>query len=204
MRAGRVSEVTFRNVPSFVYLQEGKIEVPGLGSVQFDIAFGGAFYALVNAHSLGLSLTTESFIALIDAGRRIKHAIAAAVDVSHPYEQELSFLYGVIFTGPPLEAHHHSRNVCIFAEREVDRSATGSGVSARAALHYARGELALNKTLTIESILGSTMSVKATEAVKFGPYDAIVPEVGGSAFVTGRNEFFFDPVDPFKGGFILR
>jgi proline racemase len=154
--------VTFRNVPSFVYLKDGEIEVPGMACVQFDIAYGGAFYALVDAHSLGLSLTSENFIALIDAGRRIKHAIAGALDVSHPYEKDLSFLYGVIFTGPPLETHHHSRNVCIFAEGEVDRSATGSGVSARAALHYARGDLELNQTIIIESILGSTMSVTAS------------------------------------------
>ena len=204
MRAGRVSDVTFRNVPSFVYLKDGKIEIPCLGCVQFDIAYGGAFYALVDAQSLGLSLTAENFIALIAAGRQIKQALAQAIDVSHPYETDLSFLYGVIFTGLPLEAHHHSRNVCIFAEGEVDRSATGSGVSARAALHYARGDLQLNQTIIIESILGSTMSVKATEAVKFGAYDALVPEVGGSAFVTGRNEFFFDPADPFSHGFIFR
>jgi trans-L-3-hydroxyproline dehydratase len=204
MRAGRVTDVTFRNVPSFVYLEDGEIEVPGMACVQFDVAYGGAFYALVDAHSLGLSLTAKNFIALIDAGRRIKHAIAGALDVSHPYEKDLSFLYGVIFTGPPLEPHHHSRNVCIFAEGEVDRSATGSGVSARAALHYAHGELELNQTIIIESILGSTMSVTATEALKFGDYDAVVPEVGGSAFVTGRNEFFFDPTDPLRHGFIFR
>jgi len=193
---GRVIDVTFRNVPSFVYLKDGEIEVPDLGRVRFDIAYGGAFYALVDARSLGLSLTSADFHLLIEAGRRIKRAVAQSIEVKHPFEEELSFLYGVIFTGQALESHHHSRNACIFAEGEVDRSATGSGVSARAALHHARGDLELNRTIIIESILGSTMSVKATEVVKFGTYDAVVPEVGGSAFVTGRNEFFFDPVDP--------
>jgi trans-L-3-hydroxyproline dehydratase len=94
--------------------------------------------------------------------------------------------------------------VCIFAEGEVDRSATGSGVSARAALHYARGTLRLNEKITIESILGSTMTAQAVEATKFGPYDAVIPEVGGTASIIGRNEFYFDPEDPFKEGFILR
>jgi proline racemase len=201
---GRVIDVTFRNVPSFVYLKDGEIEVPDLGRVRFDIAYGGAFYALVDARSLGLSLTSADFHLLIEAGRRIKRAVAQSIEVKHPFEEELSFLYGVIFTGQALESHHHSRNACIFAEGEVDRSATGSGVSARAALHHARGDLELNRTIIIESILGSTMSVKATEVVKFGTYDAVVPEVGGSAFVTGRNEFFFDPVDPLKHGFIFR
>jgi trans-L-3-hydroxyproline dehydratase len=94
--------------------------------------------------------------------------------------------------------------VCIFAEGELDRSATGSGVSARAALHHAKGELQVNERVTIESILGSTMSVEVVELAKFGPYDAVIPEVSGSASVIGRNEFYFDPDDPFVKGFIFR
>jgi len=141
---------------------------------------------------------------LIDYGRRIKHAVMENFSIEHPFEQELSFLYGAIFTGPALEPGHHSRNVCIFADGEVDRSATGSGVSARAALHYAKGELRLNQKITIESIIGSTMTVQAAEATKFGPYDAVVPEVSGTAAIIGRNEFYFDPDDSFSLGFLLR
>jgi trans-L-3-hydroxyproline dehydratase len=124
--------------------------------------------------------------------------------ITHPTEADLSFLYGTIFTAPPLDRAHHSRNVCIFADGELDRSATGSGVSARAALHFANGELAVNERITIESILGSTMSVKAVEVTKFGPYDAVIPEVSGTASIIGRNEFYFDPDDPFRTGFIFR
>jgi proline racemase len=127
-----------------------------------------------------------------------------AFNVEHPFEKDLSFLYGTIFTGPAQQQGHHSRNVCVFANGEVDRSATGSGVSARAALHHAKGELRLSEEITIESILGSTMTVRAVEQTKYGPYAAIVPEVGGTAFVTGRSEFYFDPDDPFLNGFILR
>jgi proline racemase len=204
MQSGKACDVTFRNVPSFVYRKDGEIEVPGLGRVPFAIAYGGAFYALVEARTVGLVLTAEHLTSLIQAGRQIKKAIAGAMEISHPYESDLSFLYGVIFTGPPVEPSHHSRNVCIFAEGEVDRSATGSGVSARAALHYAQGRLALNETIIIESILGTTMSVKAAEETSFGSYTAVVPEVGGAAFVTGRNEFCFDPADPLKRGFMFR
>ena len=85
-----------------------------------------------------------------------------------------------------------------------DRSATGSGVSARAAIHFAKGELDLNERVTIESIVGSTMSVKVAEVTKFGPYDAVIPEVSGTASITGRHEFCFDPEDPFRNGFIFR
>jgi proline racemase len=124
--------------------------------------------------------------------------------ITHPFEEDLSFLYGPIFTGSPLNAKNHSRNVCIFAEGELDRSATGSGVSARAALHFAKGELGFNERITIESILGSTMSVKVVDFTTFGPYDAVTPEVSGTASFTGRNEFYLDPEDPFRNGFILR
>lgn len=201
---GRVRESSFRNVPSFLYLQDQQIEVPGVGTVRFDVAYGGAFYAFVEAAPLHLSLTANDYPRLIDYGRRIKNSVAKSFSITHPFENDLSFLYGTIFIGPAEQPDHHSRNVCIFAEGEVDRSPTGTGVSARAALHYAKGELQLNQKITIESILGSLMTVRAVEVTKFGPYDAVIPEVSGSASITGRNEFYFDPEDPFREGFILR
>jgi len=201
---GRVVQAAFRNVPSFLYQRDQVISVAGLGRVKFDIAYGGAFYAIVDAVPLGLSLDASSYPALIDAGRKIKHAVMQALPIEHPFEPELSFLYGTIFTGPAREPQHHSRNVCVFAEGEVDRSATGSGVSARAALHHAKGELGLHEKITIESILGSTMTVQVVERTTFGPHDAIIPEVSGSAHVTGRNEFWFDADDGLNRGFIFR
>lgn len=204
MESGKVKWVIFRNVPSFLYLREHEVDVPGLGLVKFDVAYGGAFYAIVEAQQLGLALTSGEFNRLIDHGRRIKQAVTASFAIEHPFEPELSFLYGTIFTGPAHAAGHHSRNVCIFAEGEVDRSPTGSGVSARAALHHAKGELALAEKITIESILGSTMTVQAVERVEFGPHVAVIPEVGGTAHITGRSEFYFDPADPLARGFIFR
>jgi proline racemase len=204
MENGKVQEVSFRNVPSFLYLRDQQIAVPDLGQVRFDIAYGGAFYAFVEAAPLGLSLTPKYYNQLIDYGRRIKQAVMTHCSIEHPFEEDLSFLYGTIFIGPALEPGHHSRNVCIFAEGELDRSATGTGVSARAALHHAKGELRLNEKITIESILGSTMTVSAVAVTKFGPYEAVVPEVSGTASIIGRNEFYFDPEDPFGHGFIFR
>ena len=201
---GIVRESSFRNVPSFLYLEDQQVEVPGIGAVRFDVAYGGAFYAFVQAEPLGLSLTAKDYSRLIDYGRRIKNSVMQNFSIAHPFEHDLSFLYGTIFTGPAQQTGHHSRNVCIFAEGEVDRSPTGTGVSARAALHYAKGELQLHQEITIESILGSLMTVRAVEVTKFGPYDAVIPEVSGTASITGRNEFYFDPEDPFREGFILR
>lgn len=201
---GKVISSSFRNVPSFLYLRDQQVDVPGLGVMTFDVAYGGAFYAFVYSSALDLRLRADDFHKLIDYGRRIKIAVMNQFPVKHPFEDELSFLYGTIFTGPPIDPANHSRNVCIFADGEVDRSSTGSGVSARAALHHAKGELGLNEAITIESIVGSTMSVRVVELTKFGPYDAVVPEVGGTASITGRNEFYFDPDDPFRDGFILR
>ena len=201
---GRVTETSFQNVPSFLYLRDQRVEVKGIGAVEFDIAYGGAFYAFVDAEVVGLKLEPENFNRIIDYGRQIKHAVMTKFSITHPFEPDLSFLYGTIFTGPPRDPSHHSRNVCIFADGELDRSATGSGVSARAALHFAKGELGLNERITIESILGSTMSVKVVEVTKFGPHDAVIPEVSGTASIVGRNEFYFDPEDPFRAGFIFR
>jgi proline racemase len=204
MNGDRVRHASFRNVPSFAYRRDEHVDVPGLGRVRFDLAYGGAFYAIVEAAPLGLALEPNEFNRLIDIGRRIKHAVMAATPIEHPFESDLGFLYGTIFTGPAQAASHHSRNVCIFADGEVDRSPTGSGVSARAALHYARGELALNAPITIESILGSTMTVRAVETTTFGPHVAIVPEVRGTAHIAGRNELYLDPEDSLGKGFNFR
>jgi proline racemase len=201
---GHVAEASFQNVPSFLYLREGQVEVPGIGLVEFDVAYGGAFYAFVRAEAAGLTLEPEHFNRIIDYGRRIKHAVMAQFEITHPFEPDLSFLYGTIFTGPPRDQLHHSRNVCIFADGELDRSATGSGVSARAALHFAKGELGLNERIVIESIIGSTMSVRVVDTTNFGPHDAVIPEVSGTASIIGRNEFYFDPDDPLRAGFIFR
>lgn len=201
---GEVRCTSFRNVPSFLYLRDREVDVPGLGRIRLDVAYGGAFYALVAAEPLGLRLTPDCVNDLIDHGRRIKHAASASFPITHPFEDDLSFLYGTIFTGPAVTSGHHSRNVCIFADGEVDRSATGSGVSARAALHHAKGELRLGDSITIESILGTTMTVAAVERTTFGPYDAVIPEVSGTASVTGRHEFYFDPKDPLGRGFLFR
>jgi trans-L-3-hydroxyproline dehydratase len=201
---GQVQSVYFRNVPSFVAALDETIHVPGLGQVRYDLAFGGAFYAYVQAEEVGLNCTPENYRALIEKGMMIKRAIMAKGAIQHPFEPDLSFLYGTIFIGPPLGKGADSRNVCVFAEGEVDRSPTGTGVSGRMAIHYARGEINLNQPMVIESIIGSRFTGQAVGTTNFGPYTAVIPEVEGTAHITGRHEFVIDPDDPLQKGFILR
>ncbi len=204
LKDGKVIDVSFLNVPSFLYLSDKKVDVEGIGKVNFDVAYGGAFYAFCQADELGLVLDGSNYNKLIDYGKRIKSAVIKNFEIKHPFEDDLSFLYGTIFIGEPRNPNHHSRNVCIFAEGEVDRSATGSGVSARAGLHFAKNEMVLGEKYTIESILGTSMDVRIIKTTKYGTYDAVIPEVSGSAYITGQNEFYFDPNDPLKNGFIFR
>lgn len=204
LAGSRVRRVRFLNVPSFVVDLDQTVDVPGHGTVIYDLAFGGAFYAYVQAESVGLSCTLADFRAQIETATQIKRAIVASREISHPFETDLSFLYGVVFVGPAESADAHSRNVCVFAEGEVDRSPTGTSVSARLAVHHARGDVQVGETIAIESLIGSRFEGLVAETTTFGPHEAVIPEVAGSAHITGRHEFLIDPDDPLREGFILR
>ena len=204
MKNGIVESIYFHNVPSFVLAMNERISVPSLGDIKYDIAFGGAFYAFVNADELKIELCESNYRELIEKGMAIKKAVSENYKISHPFEEELSFLYGTIFIGKPIGEGVDSRNVCIFAEGEVDRSPTGTGVSARMALHNERGELKANEPMVIESIIGSTFKGSVHEVTAYGPVEAVIPQVEGNAFITGKHEFLIDPEDPLKKGFILR
>jgi len=204
--ASRVERVSFRNVPSFVYAEDVALDLPEFGSVTTDIAFGGAFYAVLPAARVGLTVTPEQTAKLVEAGEAIKRAVNATLAIQHPDDPDLGFLYGTILTGPPEDPAHHSRNICVFANAEVDRSPTGTGVSARLALHFARGELAEGESIAIESILGadSVFTGRVVGHDRAGTFDAIIPEVSGQAFITGRSEFRLDPEDVLGRGFLVR
>jgi trans-L-3-hydroxyproline dehydratase len=207
--ADRVTGVRFENVPSFVLELGARVEVPGYGNILYDLAYGGAFYAYVDVAAVGLTTLPAEVEDLIRAGRAIKRAVMAAREVPHPFEADLSFLYGTIFVGPPHETKAgaepaHSSNVCIFAEGEVDRSPTGTGVSGRLAILHARGELFLDQPIVVESILGTCFTGRILQETLFGHHTAIIPEIAGQAFITGRHEFLIDPEDPLKKGFIFR
>jgi trans-L-3-hydroxyproline dehydratase len=201
---GRVRSVAFRNVPSFLLEPNLRVTVPGLGEVRCDIAYGGAFYAYVDADHLGLALEPAQYRTIIDSGMRIKRAVIDAYTIDHPAgASDLDFLYGVIFVSMRTGGLH-SRNVCVFADGEVDRSPTGTGVSGRAAIHHARGELTEGEPITIESVIGTRFEVRVVETTTIGETPAVIPEVTGSAHLTGRHEFLADPDDPLPRGFLLR
>jgi len=202
---GHVERVSFLNVPSYVYARNLEIELAPEQRIAVDIAFGGAFYAIVPAAAVGLLVMPEQTAQLVAAGEAIKRAMNIALPIQHPTEADLSFLYGTILTGPAESPEHHSRNICVFANAEVDRSPTGTGVSARLALHHAKGEIVDGQPIAIESILGSasTFSGRVAGRAQVGRFPAVVPEVSGTAFITGRHEFSISPHDRVGQGFLL-
>jgi trans-L-3-hydroxyproline dehydratase len=203
--AGRVERVSFLNVPSFLYARDVSISVAGIGELVSDIVFGGAFYAVLPAERLGVELTPSNRSELVEGAERVKRAVNESIEIVHPSEPDLGFLYGTILTGPPEDPSHHSRHICVFANAEVDRSPTGTGVSGRVAQLYVRGEIALGEEIAVESILGhsSVFRGRAVEMTRVGSHDAVVPEVSGTAYMTGRSEFVVDPRDTLGGGFLL-
>ncbi|MDC8002894.1 proline racemase family protein [Aureisphaera galaxeae] len=208
VKEGQVSGVRFHCVPSFVLALDRTIEIPGLETITYDLAYGGAYYAYVDMakNSFDFDLDTSSYNDLIKAGMDIKRAVSARdTDIIHPLERDLSFLYGTIFVDNTKQPNgNDSKNVCIFAEGEVDRCPTGSGVSGRMAIHSARKEIALGETMSIESITGSVFNGSVVSETTFGPFEAVIPQVEGTAHITGHHTFIIDPKDPMKHGFILR
>jgi trans-L-3-hydroxyproline dehydratase len=204
----KVTGVRFHCVPSFVLGLDKTVKVEGIGDVTYDLAYGGAFYAYVDLakNNFEFDLTAASYRTLISTGMAIKHAVIESdKEIVHPFEEDLSFLYGTIFIDNTLQkSGHDSRNVCIFAEGEVDRCPTGSGVSGRMAIHYARKELSLGETLSIESITDSVFIGSVISEEDYGPHKAVIPQVEGTAHITGMHTFVIDPNDPKKKGFILR
>ncbi|MEM7656214.1 MAG: proline racemase family protein [Bacteroidota bacterium] len=203
-----VKRAFFDNGPSFVAGLDLPISLPSWGNISIDLSFGGAFYAYVDADQMDLNLAPEHTQTLIQAGMEIKQAVANTYPdlIRHPTEPELSFLYGTIFTSKTVfqNQESHSRHVCIFADGEVDRSPTGTGVSGRLAILYQRGEIQLLEEVQIESILGSRFSGQIMASTHFGPHVAIIPRVGGRAWLTGEHSFYLDPEDPWRNGFLLK
>jgi proline racemase len=191
---GRVRSVRFRNVPSFVWA-EG-VEAAGR---RVDVAFGGAFYA-----SLEERVEARELPRLIELGRAVKAELEAAHEIVHPLEPELRDVYGVIFWQPEGTEPLAQRNVTVFADGEVDRSPCGSGTSARLALLHARGVLAAGDELRHLSIVGSEFAGRVVGETEVAGRPAVVTEVEGSAYRTGRAAFELDPDDPLGEGFLLR
>jgi len=199
--ASRVRSVSFRNVPSFVLHAAVPVK---LGSRQLlaDVAFGGAFYAIVDSEAAGIPIVRERLDDLRRAGMEIKRAIESALTIVHPTEPLLTGIYGTIFTGPASPGAD-LRNVTIFADAEVDRSPCGTGTCAVMAVLAAMGVLEREQTFTHESIIGTVFRGQVEYETEIGGVQAIVPKLQGEAFITGEHTFVIDERDPLKKGFRL-
>jgi proline racemase len=195
-----VSAVSFINVPSFVLASGVPVRI-GARTIPVDVAFGGAFYAVVDAEAAGVPLLPGRLGDLRQLGMAIKHAVEAQLTIVHPLEAGLTGVYGTIFTGPATVAGADLRNVTIFAEGEVDRSPCGTGTCAVLAILDAMGLVSDARPFVHESLIGTTFSARVTSRVKVGDYDAIVPELRGEAWITGEHVFIVQPGDPLGQGF---
>jgi proline racemase len=194
--------VSFRNVPSFVLHPAVPIQLDGR-TIHVDVAFGGAFYAIVDSEAAGLAIRGERLAELRRAGMAIAHAVESAVRVEHPEQPDLHGIYGTIFTGPPTSADADLRNVTVFAEAEVDRSPCGTGTCAVMAVLAAMGILTPEQTFTHESIIGTRFRGRVASELMVGDFPAIQPEIEGEAYITGESTFVIDERDPLAFGFRL-
>ncbi len=197
-----VTSVSFQNVPSFVLHPAVALRVNGR-EVRADVAFGGAFYAIVDSEASGIPISGSRLDELRRTGMAIKHAVEAAVKVEHPLEPGLRGIYGTIFTGPASSPDADLRNVTIFAEAEVDRSPCGTGTCAVMAVLGAMGLLGPEQTFTHESIINSRFRGRVVGETTVGELPAIIPEIEGQAFVTGEHTFLLDENDSLRHGFRL-
>ena len=204
IKNGEINRVYFDNVPSFVQIPDAEVILPDGQKIKYDLAYGGAFYAYLNAEQINLKLNKENYSEIIRQGKIIKKAVADSQKIRHPFEPDLNFLYGTIFIENSEMPGVHSKNVCMFADGEIDRSPTGSGVSGRAAIHYFKNEIKKEEQLNIRSIVDSEMQVEVKEEINFGPYKAVIPRVYGDAWICGFSEFVLDREDVFPEGFFLR
>jgi len=196
----RVESVAFVNVPSFV-LHAGLTVKLAARSIRVDVAFGGAFYAIVDAEAAGLPMDAAHLPELRRVGMEIKHAVEAVRTVAHPLDPGLHGIYGTIFTGPPSDERADLRNVTIFADAEVDRSPCGTGTAAVMAVVDAIGLLGSDRPFVHESLIGTRFNGRVTARTAIGDYEAIIPEIEGSAWITGEHTFLIDDGDPLREGF---
>ncbi len=199
----RVLSVEFENVPSFVYALDVPVQADEIGEITVDIAFGGAFYVWVEAEKLGLTVEPKHIEALVRRGTELKHKIMDKMNVAHPLEPRLCGIYGTIITAPVTETKDglHSKNVCIFADAQIDRSPTGTGTSARVALLHKRGLMKEHMRLRNDSILDTVMFGRIKSLAKIGDFEGVIPMVAGTSNICGFNQFVLEEDDNLPEGF---
>lgn len=207
---GKVVRVKLVNQPAFVYYKSATIDVPGIGQLTVDVAYGGMTYVVVPAEAVGFALDESEETKMCELGQRIKKAGAEQLPVSHPVNPEIPGITQTVFTGPLLrepgpdgEEMVRSRNAVIVSPGRLDRSPCGTGTSARLAVLHAHGDLKPGQLFRHESVIGSQFDARVESTTAVGPYEAVVPSVAGRAWITSFNQLVLDPTDPFQEGFVV-
>lgn len=200
----RIKEVTFDNVASFLYKENQVVQLEGIGDITFDVAFGGSFFALIHASELGIKVTPDYASQLISIGMKIRRAINEQIEIKHPTMPHINTVDLVEIYDEPTHPLASYKNVVVFGEGQLDRSPCGTGTSAKMATLFARGELKVGDTFVYESIIGTLFTGVVKEETNVGTCIAIVPNISGSAYITGYSTFVLDPKDPVKYGFKLK
>ena len=194
--------MTIRNVPCFVYMQDAQVDFEG-GKVLTDIVYGGNFFAILPVERLGMELVPSNVGKLVERGIAFRDAAREQLEISHPTESDINPLHGVEMYVDNPSPGVHARNIMTFAQHSFDRSPCGTGTSARLALLHAQGRLGVGEEFIHESILGTVFRSRIVEESRVDGYPAIIPEVTGSAYLTGSHQFYIDSRDPLKEGFLL-
>ena len=214
-RDGKVTRVAFRNVPAFAVHLDATIEVRTLGRVQVDVAWGGMFYVIADAASFGLRLTADEGRDITRIGELIKAATREQLPVVHPDNPEIRDVTIAQLSGAPASPDNHRRNAVVVSTGKldwqrpstwtgaIDRSPCGTGTCAKMATLYARGALPLGQPFRHEGVLGTVFTGTLLEEAIVGPYRAVVPELSGTAWITGFAQYVVDPQDPFPEGFTV-
>ena len=215
VRDQKVTRVTFKNVPAFAVHLDLPVEVPHLGTVKVDVAWGGMFYVIADATQFGLRLTPDEGRDITRIGAMIRAATREQHPVMHPDNPEIIGPTISQLAGPATRPDAQGKNAVVVATGEVDwnrpstwtgsidRSPCGTGTCARMATLYSRGLLRLNQTFVHEGILGTVFTGTLIQETRVGPYPAVVPTIGGQAWITGFCQFVLDAEDPFPEGFTI-
>ena len=203
VEGGKAKTVSFQNVPSFLYKQDQEVELPGYGRIRFDISFGGSFFAIVKAEQVGLSIVPENAEKLKELGIALREIINREIPVMHPTLSHIHTVDLVEWWSETETEGATLKNCVVFGKGQVDRSPCGTGTSAKMATLFARGELKVGEPFYYESILGTIFEGKILDTAKVGGYDAVIPQITGSAYITAFNHFVMEKNDPLKYGFVL-
>lgn len=201
VEGGRAKRAAIVNVPAFLYRRDVEIDVPGFGKVALDIAFGGSFFAGVQGKSLGLEVAPENVDALVRAGLAVREAVNAQVKVQHPTLDHIRSVDLVTIWGPGRAPGARYKNIHVFSDGSFDRSPGGTGTSHMMAILINRGLMREDEEIISEGITGSLFGGRMLSKTKVGPFDAWVPEISGTAHLTGFHQFVIDPDDPQAHGF---